>query len=1046
MAGLLVATGLTTPFGETPAGADLGGLRLVGVLPEKVHHIAGDVFGSYLVDPDNRLLWRYYKIADAGGANVLLKATPLDPNADGSFSTGFEIVIPKGVTSGLVQASGDKPRLDIDIAGMEPVAVVEGAGSRILYAAGGAIYEVDYEPGNGAWSLSKFVAPPNPGAVSERQAFLPSGVSNPTGSGTFVPATGISYAQVGSQPWVFLTGEFDIDLGSSTRGAWISGWDARPGNGAPNAQLGTPEVRQRWMYSMRTCRSLGRGTGTTSQSPVFLSGKWLYAFCDGSTDGSALGVIRLEMSATAGITPGTLSPTGVEEFFPGVTGIEVNAWGDPVQERMYIAGRNVVAGGRSVLVFDGKASDGTGAYIGAFSVALEREPADALGGVDPTSGRWYFQSGEGAWVQEGRLRRVAQATRYVSDEDGGGLAFRPERPVKIDPATADHGARIIVARSGPMCEAYGSQECLAFYEDEIPPSLGETTIGEFTLNMPETPGLVGVYSGSASGFGVRTRVTRGVSTAWPSGLPGVGLETDPPNDPQTVNWYLTDPFFYHGGECGSADRELTFGRVLETKLAGGLSKRDAGAVAIAVDPNIHVPSAADDTTTRDDVADPDPCVRHLYERMTGPNCYGKPGPGEDPNGPAAQLPECQIDNGYGQLTGPFCAEARKNSQWKQFVDNFGDQCAEMGNLEAAGQEWPYEEATCSGDSSPPPEISPPDSSLVRGEAAVACAANAADPTVGATSRVQPTPPEIPSPVSVTDVQTSTKLVRTSPKDGQPGRGLEATSTAVVKGIDIFGLVQIAELTVTATARAEGYAKSPTETTASRTTSRQFRGVTIDGVPLCADDCDEAVVLREANRVLNTYGWLKLAEPEADFTEGTVKGTLAKVQKDLLQQDADRVMNRDFAKEWVGLEVGVYRDAQRRGSGRWIFELGGVFVQTQFTVIRGLSALGPDEATDGGEAPPTVQGSTLKNRGTPAVPASGTESQTFAIRRPFQPTTAASATATGAGSPEERFFSQIAEGIKKSVRMALILGALWTLVYGPVYLARRRNLLKEVAAL
>ncbi|HLG01477.1 MAG TPA: hypothetical protein VI916_13500 [Acidimicrobiia bacterium] len=1066
-----LGAGLLAVVPSSPsAAAPREGLRLVGIVPDDEASDGTNSEGSFWIDPEARILFQFYR----HNAGLLFAGTSLDEISNGKFEESFDMLVPRFVGGGLTGTLvGDKSRMDIDLANWEPVVALDTKRGRLFYAAEGAIYELDYDAEAGTHTRAKWVASPHPGnAVQDEQLYVPSGLSPPNGEGTLTPSFGMSFED-GDRPAIYQVGEFWVpptgQPAPAVRGVWLSGWDASPGNPAAS-----PQVRQDWIYPTSACRSIGREAETFAQTPVFRDGSWLYTFCDGSLDGSARGVFRVQLDPLTG------EPNrSTEQFFPGVTGVDVNAFAYPSAGRMYILSRNDIAGGRSVLVFDGRR--GNGGYVGAFSVGTDKDIGPAMGGHDPRTGRWYLQSDEGAWLQEGSLTRVAQPAREQQDLDRNLLKFPVRRPIRIDPGQDGRKPRILVERESEFCSRYGLETCIAVYEDSFTKVGAVSTQAENTLNVPETADLVGSYSGIASAFGIRTRVLRGVSTFWPGGLQvqGGSIEGDPPNDPAEPKWYLTDPLFYHGGDCGASDRELTVGRIFQTTLAGGLRGTTASAGALGADPDVHVPSAADDTQTRADLGNPDPCTRYLAEQLMGPNCYtsgatpsdpaqhtwvdldgdGRQDSAEpyedqnnndqwDPGEPYTDLDQdghydrdenrCQTDAAYFGVMDPFCRgfQTSDPQHYNQFVQTVGNQCAKRANLSALGTEWPYERVDCTGDLAPPPTVTGLNETPMPTAVSVVCKAGAPQPTVSAKTIAQTAPDPLAQFVSVAQIETSSNLVRVPATQDAPGKGVTVRSEAVLRGITIANLVHIDEFVVTGTAHAEGYATAE-GTTADAAGTREFRGVRIGDLQVCASECDTAKVLEQINGAISSLGYVRAADPESDETEGTTKGTLAKLQKDLVQQDADRTMNRDFSTEWVGLEVTVYRDSQRRGTGRWIVELGGVYAQSQFTVIRGLgrNTTPTPKSAAVPRTQPAVKGASLS---TPfgVVPAR----PTAYVAVPAPEPAASIDDASGGG-----LLDQIAEGFKKSVKMALVLAGLWALVYGPVYLSRRRNLLREIAA-
>lgn len=990
VAGLVVEPAIADA--GSPSLSDLppgGGFHHVGRLPDGKAGSAGGADGALFLDRRHALGFVFEERAD----EVLWHAFDLDRFTAGGTdleSLGalkIEALVPPFPSSVM---GGDSDRLLVETFGTEPIATLDGDRGRIMYVAeNGSIYEVDYDEADPTkYRIVRWAAPPNPGAADDETFYFEkrtdTRVLDPQGIGYH--GSQVDTEAGAGDPRIYL-------VGTISGGVGLEGWDASP---TPE-EASSPVIRRLWTYRTRTCQGTGRQGGRTPTA-VFRAGEWLYTFCDGSADGSARGVLRVHLSTANSLAPGEMAPDGIEEFFPGVTGTEIETLGDSQSERMYVMSFNIQGGERSVLVFDGTAIEGQGAYIGAFNVSGDDAPA-ALG-LNASSGRVYAQAGKAMLQQDGRLRRVAQPTSYGRDVEGAplgadALGFKATRRLHVDGTGVL--PRVFVQRPDGW----------SVYQDVTAPPTEPPPIFENTLNIPETDGTVGVYSTGATASGVRVRAVRGLSTAWPSSVPGANLESNPGNNPFTPQWYLTDPFFYHGGACGANDRELVFGRVLETKMQGGLSGKGGRARALAVDPDVHIPTAPDDTQTRDDVADPDPCARRFFERMTGPNCYE---PGED-------------------------GEAAKRKESCEF---------EMPqDLGAFGREWPYHAAECLGEGTGTSE-SDASKTPIRGTASAACDALVTDASVRgeAEAEVLELGPE--ALVEVGKVETWTDLTRHPRADGEPGKGATAQASVRLSDIVIGQRLRIGEMLLTASAQAEGFATDQ-ETTAEGSWNREFHGVSLDGASLCVEDCDEATVLNAVNQVIGPFGFARLNDPEPDITVGTQKGTLAVLQKNLVQQDADATMLRDFSQEWPGMTIVIYRHGAQRGIGAWQVTLGGVFAQTQFGVIQALGDLTPFE-------PPDVSGPDLDlpDLDAPQVAGETAEPQTRTVT--VQSGQPASNDAKVAPAPErnpslaERILQQVGEGLKFVLGKplaALLLGALWTLVFAPVYVAHRRRVLRDL---
>jgi hypothetical protein len=317
-------------------------------------------------------------------------------------------------------------------------------------------------------------------------------------------------------------------------------------------------------------------------------------------------------------------------------------------------------------------------------------------------------------------------------------------------------------------------------------------------------------------------------------------------------------------------------------------------------------------------------------------------------------------------------------------------------------------------------------------------------------------------VGQTDV--STKITRI------PGNGLRSEARSLVRNITIAGMVHLDAIDVRVTAEAKGYATAQA-TTAKTSVVREFSGLTVGSQRIC-NQCDPVQVVDAINKTLGALGYARATGPEPDVTLGTVRGTLAVVQKNLALQDGDGTVNRDFSTEWPGLEMVLYRDTKDRGLGRWTVQLGGVFAQSQFGVTDALpsdevaseevaseevasdevasdetvpddSGSPPPSATTGGQPPAGGDGPISGSvSGAESAPSAGTtpaesvdSAQPIAYAVPAPPPL----------TPLQGLVRKVRQAISRLFKAAVLLAALWALIYAPVYVARRRRLLREVTA-
>jgi hypothetical protein len=937
---------------------------------------------------------------------------------------GWEMLPPIRLQGGVNVFSAPSVNLAVE----EPLAAIDPDGSRIFLMAAGLMYEVKTNSPD----------PWNPVVNAWVAQATGQGGSTDSISGNRIVPHGMSYDPGGQgpdgtvhPPSVFLVGRASQ---ANNSGLVFQNWDASPG--AAGRDFNDPEGRLRWAYPTRSCSAVG-GTGHM-QTPVVRAANWLYTYCDAFSDRTVRGALRVKLIPGPD-TPPLPDPTA-EEFFPGATGGDDNVAFDPESQRMYITAETQST--RNVLVFDGTANEDRGSYTG--EIQLSKTTAPSTAGPDRVTGRWYFQSDGGLSYQNGRLRRVAQAVRSIAAPDdivGDGReevsleGFKTWKPMAVDPAVVDDDgqitrpARVFVYRASTeaRCPVAG-MPCYEVFEDSTPLPGTPPPPDEATLNKPEGPGLTGIYDGVASAYGLRMRFMRGLSTTWPGGVPGLGpvLENPPAQNPPANNpvGYATDPFFFYGGDCGRNDREVTFGRIRQSKLSGDLSIRDASAVALPVDPDVIRPSAEDDTQTRTDVAQPDACTVAMMRTMSGPF---------DNNDRDDKVDEDEKDGIDNDGDGQIDEDGPDDNPSEDFWGGLDSATAPFKERSPV-KEWPYETIVCQGDGSKEGGGSVQGLAPATGEAS--CQASGDEPATSASTVTALNPGQMFITVQGTD--TSTKIIR------HPGQGIETISRAVVKGIDIGGVIGIDEMVVTGKALAKGYATQ--EGTSARVeTTREFFGLSLAGERQCAV-CDPEQVVDTINRFIGPIGYARAADPEPDWAGGTVKGTKAVVQKNLPLQDADTVTNNDFSTEWPGLEIIIYRDGATRGRGRWELQFGGVFSQAQFGVVEALAEEPPPTEEPPAPVPPTEAGP--ETPGDPGIPprfvpgtsTGGTPGRQVAIGDDSE--ALGDSTNSGAESPGGAV-QQILRGLERTLKGALLLMALWALIYSPVYVARRRQFLREV---
>jgi hypothetical protein len=1035
------------------AGAATEGFRFLGEIPDSAGLANGNTsLGALYVDYIHRraLVWR----GNVGGARVW-DAYDLDVGASRGATRLGEVRI--------VAATADAQRFQINEPGTEPLMVIDAANSRLMYAARGAMYEVGYDHETfdlNKQTLSKWVARPHPGGIDHQN--IPSGLGGTGGVQNAVVPLGISYYRDGDGPSLYVVAR--LDRANGWEALVVTGWDAAPGNGSTTA----PEQRDRWAYIPSTCRRPAN-LDPRNLSLVMRSATALYITCDaGIEQGGAKGILRIALSKENTIAPGEMAPTGDEEFFPGIVGADVEAYGDTFVDqldreisRIYVMARNVKGLSRRILIYDADA----GGAVGIFPVVNPPDPprneqgqiilpGRSAGVVDPISGRWYFMGPDGLRFQEGRLSTVPQSRTAESDlehpNDRLFVGNEMRRALRVDPHPGGgQPPRILVWHpSGSLAHPSGaSSECIdvtkacwKVYEDTHTLLDVSPTVDEFTLNTPESEATSGAYVGTTSAYGVRARLVRGASTFWPSSIAVGSLEGSPANSPPSAfpNDWLTDPFYYHAGDCYARDLEVTVGRVFESVLdSDGLETDNARAAALAVDPEAHQKNADDDALLRRELAHPDPTTT------------------TQPGAPPPQQPAGRAE--------PWEGCGRQFFETMSHPGMNAESNPEDGNLDFLGQRWPFETVRCDDEDTDEQAVGARDAGqgkllpmAVSGMAKVECGAGRGwteAASLKTMTRSSISPSELASLVTVKDVVTETSSVR------EPLNGLRSSASVVVKGLTLGGTLEIEEVRTEVTVHAPGYRRQAKDgqpaVDASREVRRTFLGLSVDGERLCAV-CSDTQVVTAINTALGTFGYARAPEPEADFKSGTVKGTSAVVQKDRLQQSADLIMNKDDTSEWPALEIVVYRDAEQRGSGRWILQIGGVFSQAKFSVITRLDdELPPDDEEPPEELPDVIEdaqqvhggrGGSAPGASTPGIPGTpGTSGYRIAVAVPFTPASTEGSVGDFGGSPGVGdVLRPIVEALK-SLKGAVLLAGLWLVVFGPVYVARRRVLLHRAVS-
>ena len=417
----IIPTGPLAPAAEAQSVQKPGFLP-VAQIPLQSQNFSGS--NTLFVDSIHRRLHAMEKQGDG----FELRTFDLDSLADKRFK---ELAPTRVVSADFPSVKPPKELL------AETVATFDERRQRLLWASGDGFYELrlsDYKRATGD-GISRWVISGRPGGGVQTQSAIINNALNNTSVDQVLSGAiftqGISYDPngKGGKPLLYFVAE---TLGVEGRGVVLVGaLDASPGT----TKLPAEERRLEWVYPVGACLNLDRANAKV-QSLIERSGEWLTIHCSGSEDGSARGVARVRLA-----DDGPDSTT--EQFYPGVTGSIVHARADTAANRVYYSTTNSAAGARNVLVFDGAVGQGAsggasslGAYVG--EVALTQLTAPTRDAIDLNTGRWYFQTADALWYQEGRLRRVAQAVRFRTDLDGASLGQSTGanwHRLFVDPAT-----------------------------------------------------------------------------------------------------------------------------------------------------------------------------------------------------------------------------------------------------------------------------------------------------------------------------------------------------------------------------------------------------------------------------------------------------------------------------------------------------------------------------------------------------------------------------------------------------------------------------------
>jgi hypothetical protein len=257
----------------------------------------------------------------------------------------------------------------------------------------------------------------------------------------------------------------------------------------------------------------------------------------------------------------------------------------------------------------------------------------------------------------------------------------------------------------------------------------------------------------------------------------------------------------------------------------------------------------------------------------------------------------------------------------------------------------------------------------------------------------------------------------------------ATATATAYGIDIFGVVQIGEVTATATTETHGQPG-----TAKATYVRTVQDVTINGQKQCQAACKLSDIAPQINDALAGRATIEFADP-AKVRLASPGGVTARVAIDQYQHAEDQLVNDEPADSVITPAMTITTYADGTIAERQINRLALVSISQHYRIVNVDSDI-PIPPGDFIPPPPTP-------------PTGGT---TFTPGHPVTITTPGSTTppavATGGDTPQG-ILGGIINGLRvvfRSPGQMLGIACVWMLLALPAYLAARRRLLLELPRL
>lgn len=505
-------------------------------------------------------------------------------------------------------------------------------------------------------------------------------------------------------------------------------------------------------------------------------------------------------------------------------------------------------------------------------------PGRSSAGLDPETGRVYALARSSEQGNRERGARLLTLDSRISPlpEPRSFPSLNPDdrragMRVAVAPATEERGNRVLVR--------YGGEPFVRVLTDSVPVQqpVPLAAVDERTDDVPERPGeTLALFNSNASGYGVRTLFTGGVTTALPEARPGNSTQSFTRSIPAFVS------------PCFASNREFSFAAVVEgtglsdTGLTGDAVAATTGSGTVQ-DVERPVGSCTELRSQLEAVADAADALPHDVRRRL---------PGGD--GESSEGPDGSVD--------PFDPDS------------------------VVGRQWGFSHALCflpgDEDSSPKPGdtmgdgIPPPPGFA----AEVRCGEDGRAVEVHSTASGFEA-----GPVTVGDSEATTTIRHLD------GGGVRVVTEAVVHGVAIEGALRIGRVEARGVSHAAGR-----DGTARTEYSRRWCGVAAggeepDGACLDPDSEDGRAFIDGANQLLRARRYRLEAPPiDPDLAAGTPGGVQAAVQKDRFTSEGDKAFNNDHATAVPALQL-VHNHDTPGERGRAIYQLAGIEAGTTYAV-------------------------------------------------------------------------------------------------------------------